>query len=198
MFSLKYLVKIILGIIRCGTASVSADKGVYIGENVHFEFGKNIVLGQNVQIRPYCDLFASAEGEGISIDERSDVGTRNRICGNVKIGKAVLLGPDNYISSFDHCYEDIKLPVMDQGAHEPHSNGHSYLAIGDGSWIGCHCAIIGDVHIGKHCVIGANSVVTHDIPDYCVAVGAPAKIVKKFDTKTQSWVSPNVKEVAWQ
>ena len=189
MSSMKDLAKTFLGRIRCGLAAVSADKGVYIGSNVHFECGDHIVLGSNVQIRPYCDLFASAEGTGIHIAETSDVGTRNRICGNVKIGKAVLLGPDNYISSVDHCYEDIEEPIMNQGAYEPHANGHSCLSIGDGSWVGCHCAIIGDVRIGKHCVIGANSVVTRDIPDYCVAVGAPAKVVKQFDAMTQSWVS---------
>ena len=41
--------------------------------------------------------------------------------------------------------------------------------------------IVGNVKIGKHCVIGANSIVNKDIPDFCVAVGCPAKIIKSYN-----------------
>ena len=44
------------------------------------------------------------------------------------------------------------------------------------------------VTIGKNSVIGANSVVTKDIPDYCVAVGAPAKVIKKYDFESGKWL----------
>lgn len=168
---------------------VSAREGVYIGAKVHFESGKAITLGRDVQIRPYCDLFADADGVGIIIGESTDIGIRNRINGNVRIGRSVLLGPDNYISSVDHCYEDIETPVMSQGSYSPRPNGHEFLSIGDGSWIGCHCVILGDVHIGRHCVIGANSVVTRDVPDCSIAVGAPAKVIKYFDTEKSTWIS---------
>ncbi len=47
---------------------------------------------------------------------------------------------------------------------------------------------MGNVKVGKHCVIGANSVVIKDIPDYCVAVGNPARIVKILDVKNGQWV----------
>lgn len=119
---------------------------------------------------------------------RSDIGERNRIDGDVVIGEAVLFGPDNYISSVDHCFEDVFVPVVDQGCYSPMKNGHAELHIGDGSWVGCHCAIVGDVHIGRHCVVGANSVVTRDVPDYCVVTGAPARVVKRFDPETGAWV----------
>ena len=42
--------------------------------------------------------------------------------------------------------------------------------------------------IGKHCVIGANSVVTKDIPDYCIAVGIPAKVIKRYDFEKKQWI----------
>ena len=61
------------------------------------------------------------------------------------------------------------------------------VIIGEGSWIGENVCIIG-ASVGKHCVIGANAVVTKDIPDYCVAVGTPAKIIKKYDTKIKKWI----------
>ena len=69
---------------------------------------------------------------------------------------------------------------MNQKEKPIHKNGHDELKIGDGSWIGTHVAILGDVHIGAHCVIGANSVVTKDVPDYRVAVGSPAKVIKRI------------------
>lgn len=85
----------------------------------------------------------------------------------------------------------INKPIISQGALDIKNNGHNTLKIGDGSWIGTHVAIIGDVHIGKNCVIGANSVVTKDIPDYSVAVGIPAKIIKQYNFTTNSWEKIN-------
>lgn len=102
--------------------------------------------------------------------------------------KSVLTGPDNYFSLYDHCYTDTDKPIIIQGAYKLNNNGHDEMIIGEGSWIGTHCGIIGDVHIGKHCVVAANSVVTKDIPDYCVVAGAPAKIIKKYDFETKEWI----------
>ncbi|SEA01017.1 transferase hexapeptide (six repeat-containing protein) [Pseudobutyrivibrio sp. ACV-2] len=180
MFKLRELKKKgqhIFGFVRCLRSGIQYKKGIYIGNNVHTTNGKNIELGENVKIRPFCDIFGL---KNMVIMDNCDIGTRNRIAGNVVIEKAVLIGPDNYICSYDHCFNDLSNPIMFQGTHSPKKNGHDHLRIGEGSWIGTHCAIIGDVHIGKHCVIGANSVVTKDIPDYCVAVGTPARIVKRL------------------
>ena len=162
----------------------SVTGGVYIGKGVHFVNGKNIKLGKAVSIRPDCDLFA---GKQITIGKNCDIGTRNRIVGNVIIEDSVLFGPDNYICSSDHCYKNIDIPILNQGAYAIKKNGHNELKIGNGSWIGTHVAIIGDVHIGKHCVVGANSVVTKDIPDYSVVVGIPARIVKRYNFNTEEW-----------
>ena len=69
------------------------------------------------------------------------------------------------------------------------------MSIGDGSYIGINAVIVGNVKIGKHCVIGANSIVTRDIPDYCVAVGSPAKIIKKYEKNGWSrFKEPGVNE----
>ena len=55
------------------------------------------------------------------------------------------------------------------------------VAIDEDSWIGTKATIIGKVRIGKHCVIGANSVVPKSIPDYCIAVGSPVRIIKRYN-----------------
>lgn len=62
------------------------------------------------------------------------------------------------------------------------------VEIGEGCWIGEKVTILPGVTIGKRCVIGANSVVTHDIPDYSIAVGSPAVVIKRYDFKEHRWV----------
>lgn len=108
--------------------------------------------------------------------------------GKIVIEKDVLMGQNIFISDSDHEYRNINLPVCKQGnVFIPINNGDPNIIIGEGSWIGRNSVIVGNVHIGKHCVIGANSVVTKNIPDYSVAVGSPAKVIKKYNFKTQIW-----------
>ncbi len=60
--------------------------------------------------------------------------------------------------------------------------------IGAGTFIGTHSIVLPNVKIGRGCVIGAGSVVTHDIPDYSIAAGSPARVLKKFDPNLRKWV----------
>ena len=88
-----------------------------------------------------------------------------------------------FISDASHVFKNVSLPIFSQGMEMVNP-----VYIGDESWIGENVCIIG-AKIGKHCVIGANSVVLHDIPDYSVAVGSPAKVIKKYDFETKEWIS---------
>jgi acetyltransferase-like isoleucine patch superfamily enzyme len=72
------------------------------------------------------------------------------------------------------------------------SEKYQRVRIGAGSLIGMHVVILPNVQIGKGCVIGAGSVVRCDIPDYCVAVGAPARIVRRFNLESRTWEQMNV------
>ena len=81
-----------------------------------------------------------------------------------------------YITDCDHEYRNIDVSVINQGIVQ---RGQK-VSIGGGSYIGINAVIVGNVKIGNHCVIGANSVVTKDVPDYCVAVGSPAKVIRKM------------------
>lgn len=75
-----------------------------------------------------------------------------------------------------HLKRNVDIPVIDQGIVQKNQK----VSIGNGSYIGINSVIVGNVTIGKHCVVGANSVVTKDVPDYCVVVGSPARIIKKM------------------
>ena len=114
----------------------------------------------------------------MKIGKGSEIGERCRIsiANSLEIGEKVLFSPNVYITDCDHEYRNIDIPVMDQ---EIVQRGQK-VSIGEGSYIGINVVIVGNVKIGKHCVIGANSVVTKDIPDYCVAVGSPAKVIKSI------------------
>ena len=117
------------------------------------------------------------------IGEGSIIGNFNHIyaTGELTIGKNVLTADKVYIADNQHEYEDISKPILSQPIKQ-----FPPMHIGDGCWIGENVCILG-VSIGKNCVIGANSVVTRAIPDYCIAVGAPAKVIKMFNQETKKW-----------
>lgn len=117
-------------------------------------------------------------GGTVRIGQGSEIGERCRIsiANSLNMGKKVLLSPNVYITDCDHEYRNLEVPVIDQGIVQ---KGQA-VSIGDGSYIGINTVIVGNVKIGKHCVIGANSVVTKDVPDYCVAVGSPARVIKNI------------------
>lgn len=118
------------------------------------------------------------------IEESATIGRFSHIVATkyVCIGKNVLIADKVYISDNIHGYESLEQPIM----HQP-IVFKGEVSIGENSWIGENVSIVG-ASIGKHCVIGANSVVTKDIPDYCIAVGIPTKIIKKYDLETKQWV----------
>jgi acetyltransferase-like isoleucine patch superfamily enzyme len=82
------------------------------------------------------------------------------------------------ILAVNHVFGDLSRPILDQGV-----TGQG-ITIGDGAWIGAGAAILDGVRIGRGAVIGANAVVTADVPDHAVAVGVPARVIKRLDSDT--------------
>ena len=174
---LKDMVKGCLGLIRGKIFCVTAGKDVYIGKYCDLKGKHNITLEDSVTVRPYTQIWS--EGGAMRIGRGSEIGERCRIsiANSLEIGKKVLFSPNIYITDCDHEYRNVNVPVIDQGIVQ---RGQG-VSVGDGSYIGINAVIVGNVKIGKHCVIGANSVVTKDVPDYCVAVGCPARVIKRID-----------------
>lgn len=174
--SVKDKVKGIFGWLQAKRFGVTAEQGVYIGKSCSLK-GKKADLFRECSNNP--SLCPNLVGGGtVRIGQGSEIGERCRIsiANSLNIGKKVLLSPNVYITDCDHEYRNLKVPVIDQGIVQK----GQIVTIGDGSYIGINAVIVGNVKIGKHCVIGANSVVTKDVPDYCVAVGSPAKVIKKI------------------
>lgn len=120
----------------------------------------------------------------ISIGDGSSIGHFAHIVAieSVKIGAKVLLADRVYISDNLHSFEDVETAIIDQPVKLSR-----IVDIGDGSWIGENVCIIG-ARIGRNCIVAANAVVTHDVPDYCVVAGIPARIIKRYDTATKAWI----------
>ena len=150
--------------------------------NVH-----NIHLGEGVIINRHSFLLTLQAHEDVvprmSIGRGSVIGHMNHITcvREVEIGENVLTADRVHISDHSHSFSDVSTPIMSQPVI---SKGT--VRIGCGSWIGENVSIL-SCHIGRNCVIGSNAVVTRDVPDYSVAVGAPARVVKRFNTQSQRW-----------
>lgn len=113
----------------------------------------------------------------VSIGNRCLIGRASGIVGHLSIviGDDVWTGHHVYITDQNHDYRNIEIPISQQSQPE------RAVSIGDHSWIGHGAVILPGAQIGKHVVIGANSVVTGVIPDFCVAVGSPAKVIRRYD-----------------
>jgi acetyltransferase-like isoleucine patch superfamily enzyme len=91
---------------------------------------------------------------------------------DVEVGAAALFADSVYVSDFDHKFADLTTPIKDQGIAK------SRVRIEPDVWLGTKVTVSRGVLIGEGSVVGANAVVTRDLPAYCVAVGVPARVVK--------------------
>ncbi|MCR5207733.1 MAG: acyltransferase [Eubacterium sp.] len=113
-------------------------------------------------------------GEGLEIGDNVGIAANAFISvrGSVKIGDNTIFGPDVKLFSENHIFEDTETPIYLQGATR------LGIEIGEDCWLGAGVTVLDGVKIGKGCVIAAGAVVTKDVPDYSIAAGAPAKVIK--------------------
>ncbi|MBP7274732.1 MAG: acyltransferase [Kiritimatiellae bacterium] len=121
-------------------------------------------------------------GDGCFINNGSQIAC----VGEVIVGRNVMIAENCFLSDHNHEYSDPGKSIKEQ----PLTAG-GRLTIGDDTWIGAGCCVAGGRTIGTHCVIGANSVVTTDVPDFSVAAGVPARILRRYDTALGQWVRPD-------
>ena len=137
-----------------GKKQAQIGKNTNIHPTVFLREARNIIIGDNCYFN-HGNILTGGHGDGKLI-----------------IGNNVLTGP--YVCFFvaNHNYENLEIPINAQGYYEDD------IIIGNDVWIGAGAVITGGVNIGIGSVIGAGSIVTHSIPPYSIAVGAPAKVIR--------------------
>lgn len=115
--------------------------------------------------------------DGVSFQQRCHITAADTLI----VGKNTIASFDVMITNIDHEYENISLPIADQPLLVKKTN------IGENCFLGSGVKIQAGTILGKHCIVGTNAVVRGHFPDYCVIVGIPARIVKRYDKKKSKW-----------
>lgn len=150
----------------------------------HISLGDNVTINRDCWIHVLSAPNHTSDAPVITIQSNTGIGMGATISAvrSVIIGEHAMLARNVYISDHAHAYEDLQLPIALQGI-----SGIADVVIGPSSWIGQNVCILPGVTIGRHCVIGANSVVNRSIPEFCVAAGSPAKIIRQYNPQTKVW-----------
>lgn len=138
-----------------------------------------LTIGESTLLEPGCWLTLGPEAE-IRIGRECFLnrGTMLAAADRIEIGDHVMFANGCFVGDAAHRHDDPELPITRQG-FEP---GRA-VRIGSSVWFGVNCVVTGGVEIGDRAVIGANSVVTRDIPPGVIAAGAPAKVIKEIEFK---------------
>lgn len=126
----------------------------------------------------YLGNYGIATYSNISIGNHVYIGSNyvlQSLHGQIKIGNHVMFGPGVHIHGGNHIYDHIG-EYMDTVHKEKGSDGT--VVIEDDVWIGANAVILGSIRIGFGSIIGAGAVVTKDVPEGCICVGNPARIIK--------------------
>jgi acetyltransferase-like isoleucine patch superfamily enzyme len=145
------------------------DGGVVLDRRVHLyrgtiiEVGKGgkVIIGENTHVQPGCNL--------------------NGYVGEVRIGRRVMVASGCGFTPYQHKLDDLSRYMSDQPLT---SKGD--IVIEDDVWLGMGVKVMDGVHIGRGAAVGANAVVTKDIPPYSVAVGVPARVIRKREHYDES------------
>jgi acetyltransferase-like isoleucine patch superfamily enzyme len=163
--------------IRAGRSLIVGDEAVLdaLGHD-GIMLGNNVTIGRGAVL--VCTGVIARAGAGIRIGDRVGIGDHAFFSGQggLAIGSDVLFGPGVRIFTENHRHDDLSVPIRLQGEER------APVTIEDDCWIGAGATILGGVTIGRGTVIGAASVVTHDIPAESVAVGVPCRVIRSRRT----------------
>jgi lipopolysaccharide O-acetyltransferase len=131
-----------------------------------------LTIGNNVEINDYVHISAVH---------------------SVSIGNNVLMASKIYISDCTHgSYSGNQLDSNPNMPPNERPLSYKKVEIKDNVWLGEFVTVLPGVSIGKGTIVGANSVVSKSLPDYVIAVGSPAKIIKRYNENTQKWEKSNL------
>lgn len=166
--------------------TIRGGKKITIGRNVFLDSYvtldvkditcRGIEIGDNTYIERFCVITTGVGETGcVKVGSNCSIGPGTAIYGQggVTIGNNVMIAPQGYIVASSHLFHDIDRPICEQG----------FIAKGvvveDDVWLGAGVKVLDGVRIGKGSIIGAGAVVNRDIEPYSIAVGIPARVIKK-------------------
>lgn len=157
---------------------VELGENVYIGKNVNIQLypKSHLKIGNHVVVLDYTNIFVNP-GAYIEIGDNTFISHHCEIASSesIVIAKKCAFAAYSTIIDIDKDYFDILTPMpLRKGKTSP-------IKIEDNVWLAYKVTVLRGVTLGKNCVVGANAVVTKDIPPFCMAAGVPAKVVKYFD-----------------
>ena len=175
----------------------SVGKGVIFGRNIIVRHPHKVVIGDNVILDEGCLIDAKGcTGKGIEIGnevivsrnsslvgkygsirigDRANIGTNGLFgsMGHVEIGENTLFAANCYVGGGMYRMDRIDVPVVKQGSYT-----RGPVKIGDGCWLGAGSVVIDGITLGRDVILGAGAVATKDLPDFAVAAGVPARLVR--------------------
>lgn len=174
----------------------SVGRNVSFGQHVVLRHPHKIHIGDNVVVDDGCCLDAkgvdndgirlgtgvflgrhtilSCKNGSIVIDDEANIGFNAEIfsASTVRVGKKVLIAAYTYLVGGDHLYDRVDVPVLDQGRTA------AGIDVGDHVWLGAHVVVTDGSRIGRDAIVGAGAVVVGEIPEFAIAVGTPARVVR--------------------
>jgi len=142
----------------CLDAKGTDNQGITIGTGVFV--GRNTIL--------------SCKNGDIILEDHANLGFNCEIfsASRVRVGKKILMAAYTYLVGGDHLYDRVDIPVLDQGRT---ARG---IDVDDNVWLGAHVVVTDGSRIGRDAIIGAGAVVVGEIPEFAIATGIPAKVIR--------------------
>ncbi len=171
--------------------SLRSPKNIFVGANtviddfatLSFRGGNDqyIRLGNNVLVGRLSML--KTRGGSIEVEDHVHIGPNCHLgsAGVLKVGQYSLIGSNCFIGGLQHGYEDSDKPIVKQAL-----KSRGGVTIGRDVWLGAGVTVLDGANIGDGAIVGAGSVVTKDIPAYTIAVGSPARAVRRRDSTTDA------------
>jgi acetyltransferase-like isoleucine patch superfamily enzyme len=138
-----------------------------------------LVLAKKSLIEDSC-VVCTWHGDVI-LKEGASIGIGSIVIGPVTMGEGSICSQNCFIGGQSHIFQNVSKDYLRQGVET------KQVVIGKNVWIGSNAVILLGVKIGDNSVIGAGSTVVDDIPPYSVAVGNPARVVKRYNFETKKW-----------
>lgn len=159
------------------------------GKRLHISYGLHVrgVLASRMLAKAGANINiekGASFSRNVMLGNNSGIGYKCEVAPGTTIGDNVMMGPEVVIYNVNHSYGRTDIPMCEQGFQKERN-----VTIGNDVWIGRRAIILPGVTIGDGCIIGAGAVVSKNIEPYSIAVGNPARVVKKrLDSESPSKV----------